>query len=92
VELYRVEQKKDSDDWAVLGLVKHDPGTWQYRFLSNRLVDLASYQWRVVPVDIAGNDGTPLTLGPMTVVRSPDTPDVSATFNPVDSKVTFVER
>jgi len=88
VRQYRIEQKQDSGAWTVIGLVPHEVGTWSHSLLTPRLVDLAEYQWRIVPVDSAGNDGAAITIGPERVVRSPDGPNFTATFDPETSQVT----
>lgn len=85
---YRVEQQKDGGTWSTVATVPHD-GRWAYTLVTARLVDLASYAWRIVPVDRAGNDGTILTIGPQTIVRTPDAPNFTATFDPATTKVTF---
>ncbi len=89
VEQYRVEQKKDAGDWSAVATVFAVDGQWSYRLLSDRLCDLADYTWRVVPVDAAGNDGTPIEIGPETIVRTPDAPNFAISFDENTTKVTF---
>jgi len=88
VDHYRVEQKKGSGDWEVLGSVAA-AGRWSYSYLSTQLDDLATYRWQVVPVDAAGNDGTAIEIGPEKIVRTPDAPDFTATYDSGTEKVTF---
>lgn len=91
VDHYRVEQQKDGGAWSSLGVVHHDPAKWSYAFLTPRLVDLSTYAWRVIPVDAAGNDGTAVSLSSEKVVRTPNAPKVTATFNAGAATVTFAE-
>jgi len=89
VDHYRVEQKKDAGDWSTIARALPEPTQWAFTLLTGRLDDLATYQWRVVPVDRAGNDGTPITLDAHKVVRTPDAPDFSISYNSGTTKVTF---
>jgi len=82
IDHYRIDQKLDSGDWTVIGNVPASADPWSFRFLTPRLTDLGEYTWRIVPVDQVGNDGTPLTIGPEKVVRTPDAPAVAATLDP----------
>ena len=86
---YRVEQQKDGGDWSTLGTVQAVAGQWPYSLLTGRLDDLATYAWRVYPVDAAGNDGTALTLDSEKIVRTPDGPDFAIAFDDGTTKVTF---
>lgn len=86
---YRIEQQRAAGAWMVLGYVAHDPRRWAYTFLTPRLDDLTSYAWRVVTMDLAGNDGTTVSLGAELIVRSPDAPRFGIAFNAGVDKVTF---
>lgn len=74
--------------WTDLGDV-WDDGKWSYVFISQRLVDLTWYWFRIVPYDKAGNAGTVKTIGPEFVVRRPDAPDFTTAFNDGTQKVTY---
>jgi hypothetical protein len=89
VDRYKIEQQQNGGSWALLGYVPQDDSKWNYEVLSPRLADLTTYAWRVTPIDIAGNTGTPATIAAEYIVRTPDAPDFSASFNPATSKVTF---
>lgn len=89
VDHYRVEQNKDAGGWETLELVPHDDDRWDYWVLTGRLTDLSTYQWRVYPVDAAGNDGTVLTLQGGKCVRTPDAVNFTATFDDGTTKITF---
>ncbi len=75
--------------WETIGIVPHDEAQWVYSLLSPRLDDLADAEFRVVPVDKAGNDGTALALSAERIVRTPDAPDFTATFDSGTTKITF---
>lgn len=89
--LYRVEQRQDGGSWESIGSVDHDPDRWSYSLLTGVLVDLSVYEWRVVAVDAAGNDGSIVSIGPLNVARSPDAPDFTVSFDPGTTRVTFTE-
>lgn len=86
---YRVEQRKGAGAWSTIGVVQHDALTWSYSLMSPRLDDLSTYEWRVIPIDAAGNDGTASSIGPELIVRTPDAPRFSATFNAGPTTVTL---
>lgn len=95
VSHYRIEQQKDGGDWTVVARIREQVGVWEHRYRTERLTDLATYSWRIVPVDVAaagdtsGNDGTVLTIGPEKIVRTPDAPDFTVAFDDGTQKVTF---
>lgn len=89
---YRVDQQEGAGPWTTIAVVPHDPLRWSCTVLTGRLVDLVEYTFRVVPLDAAGNEGTPLAIGPEKVVRTPDAPDFTATLDPETAKVTFAEQ
>lgn len=87
---YRVEESIDAGGtWTAINLIAHNPRAWSYSMLTEELTDLGSYIWRVVPVDQAGNDGTPANLASELIVRNPDPPNFTATFDPATTKVTL---
>lgn len=75
-------------DWLTSSVVRHD-GRWAYNAATEPLDDDSQYSFRVLPVSIAGNSGTPTEFGPELFVRRPDAPAFSATLNPGTLKVTF---
>lgn len=91
VGTYRIEENRAAAGWVTLATVLHDPERWQYTFTTPVLDDLISYEWRVLPVDLAGNTGTALTLDAETVVRQPDAPDWTLTYDAGTDRVTFAE-
>jgi len=86
---YNLEQNKDGAGWTDIGTVNDIPGQWSYTFVTERLTDLSTYQFRIIPVDVAGNEGTALTLDSEKIVRTPDAPDYTVTFSAVTDKVTY---
>jgi hypothetical protein len=91
VAYYRVEQQADGGDWELIATVTHDSRTWSYEVRTDRLDDLTAYVWRVVPVDTAGNEGTPIATEAEAVVRTPDAPIFAVAFDPDTDTVTFTE-
>ena len=89
VDHYRIEQQIDGGDWTALAAVPRRGEQWHYEYTTGRLTDLTAYVWRVVPVDEAGNDGTAVTLDAETIVRVPDAPEFTATFDPDTETVAF---
>jgi len=89
VAVYRVDQRVDAGEWTAVARVAADPAAWTYQVQTGVLTDLAEHEWRVVPLDAAGNEGTPLALDAEKVVRLPDAPDWTAAFDDETQKVTF---
>jgi hypothetical protein len=88
---YRVEQQAAGGDWELLATVAHDGRTWSYEHRTGRLTDLTAYAWRVVPVDRAGNHGTPVATEAETIVRTPDAPEFTISFDAETGRVTYAE-
>jgi hypothetical protein len=57
VAKYVISQSVDNGDWENVGEVQSVPGQWVYSFLTDRLTDLSAYEFRITPVDTAGNEG-----------------------------------
>jgi len=91
VACYRVEQQQDGGDWNTIGTVQRNGAQWEYRFTTPALDDLSTYDWRVYPIDETGNDGTVLNLDGELIVRTPDSPDYTVTFDSGTTKVAFAE-
>lgn len=81
IDYYRVEQKKGSGDWTVLGIVEGGGTDWTYTYVTPRLDDLSDYTWRIVPIAVGGMEGTAYTIGPERLVRIPDACNFSTTWN-----------
>jgi hypothetical protein len=92
---YIVEQatSEDGESWTSaekIREIRHDGNRWGYRATTDILSDITHYRWTIIPVDVVGNEGTAgQTIGPEHIVRRPDAPDFTVSFDPGDSKVTF---
>ena len=91
VDHYRIDQSVDGGAWEELATVRVINDQWAYQYTTGPLTDLATYTWRIVPVDTAGSDGTPKTVGPEKIVRTPDAPAFEVSFDADTRKVTFTE-
>ena len=89
IDFYRVDQNKASAGWTEVGRVPHSDSLWAYSLFTPRLTDLTSYEWRVMPVDLAGNDGTATTFAAETIVRTPDAPEFTMVYDEGTDKITF---
>jgi hypothetical protein len=92
VDSYRIEYgtgDTEPVEWTTLGTIQ-DTGKWSYRIKTHRLDDLTRYWFRIVPV-LHGNDGTPLVLSSVQVVRRPDAVSYTASISDVNQRVTFAE-
>lgn len=85
---YRVEQKAGVGSWEVVATVVATVALWEYRLVTERLNDLTDYQWRVIPIDRYGNEGTAVTLAAERVVRYPDAPDFGVVYDDGTQQVT----
>jgi len=86
---YKVYQKLGAGSFEEIDDVPAVPGQWWHSVLSPRLTDLSTYTWEIRPIDAAGNEGTALVLGPELIVRRPDSPDFTATYNSGPTTVTI---
>ena len=91
VRTYRVDQRQSLGEWETIAEVASLGSTWEYSCVTPRLQDLATYEWRVVPIDAVGNEGTPLVIDSESVVRRPDPPAFTATSDDGTARVTFSE-
>jgi hypothetical protein len=86
---YSVQQNKDAGGWSEIARITHDDGQWAYEFTTERLVDLSTYQFRVIPYDVPGNAGTALTMTSEKIVRTPDAPNWDDTYDEGTDKLTW---
>lgn len=77
------------DTWARFATVT-STGQWAYQHKTPVLADGTTYRFRVVPVK-AGNRGTAAAWPAREIVRYPDTPAWTATFDEGTERVTFSE-
>jgi len=78
---YLIEQQREAAAFTMIGRVPQLADVWSFSFLTPRLDDLTNYTWRITPVDAAGNSGTPVTIGPEKIVRKPNAPNWTLTWN-----------
>jgi hypothetical protein len=83
---YRIEQYIDAA-WSFLKLI-NDTGQAQYEYTTGVLDDSSTSQFRVVPIDAMGNDGTPATLDLFPIHR-PAMPMLSMVYDDGTKKATF---
>jgi len=91
VSFYRIDEFT-GHGWSPLFSIPSDPGKWEYRVVITGLADLTAYRWRVTVVDAYGNDGDSLEVNggnADSVVRWPDAPDFSLSFDTGTTQVTF---
>jgi len=88
ISFYKIEENKDGAGFVEIGRVD-DNGNWSFIFLTKKLTDLASYQFRITPFDMAGNAGTAITLSAETVVRVPEAPKFTISFDDPTDKLTY---
>jgi len=91
VAYYRVEQQADGGEWSVLAEVPPEADQWGFSLLTGRLDDLKEYAWRITPIDLSGNEGVPILIGPELVVRTPNAPAFSVEFQSETQTVEFQE-
>jgi len=93
---YVVQQRRVLPTSTPYAEIARLPATeaWDYILLSERLQGdyLYFYQWRILPVDPAGNlqnTGVPTVTPGVTVVRNPDAPNWNYTYDEGTDQVTF---
>lgn len=82
---YRIEEYTGGQ-WVEVATVAHNGQAWQ-SYATQALADETTHQWRVVPIDAAGNDGTAVAFVVL-LVRYPDVPSVSYSYSAVTGTVT----
>lgn len=83
---YRLEEFI-SAAWVLRAKIP-DLGESLFKWFTRYLEDVATHQIRLIPVGTNGNQGTAISVG-ILMVRFPDIPDVSYTYNSGDAKVTI---
>ncbi len=86
-----VEYKVEEFVSAVFVLRKtvEDDGVGAFTFLSRFLEDVTTHLFQVVPVDAAGNLGTPLSFSVL-MVRHPDVPNVGYSYDGAGPKTVTI--
>jgi hypothetical protein len=75
---YRVE-KYISGTWTLQETIQDD-GRGYYTWRTPWLADVTIHEYRIVPISLAGNSGTELSLVCL-MLRAPDAPAVDVTYN-----------
>lgn len=91
-EYYRIDHATtpgtpDPGDWTEYARVSGG-AAWSRRYLTGPLADLTPHWFRIVPIDEHGDEGAPVELGPEQLVRRPDRPDVTVTFDDGTQRIT----
>lgn len=86
---YEIQQQANGGSWTTIGYVRDNPAQWMYSFRTPRLTDLTTYAWQVIPISQSGNAGAAVSLSTEYVVRTPDAPFYSLSFNAGTSTVTI---
>lgn len=82
---YRIEEKVGAV-WTLRADIVEDGSGFKI-FRTNKLADETTHLWRVVPVGVNGQDGTPLEFT-IDTVRQPDAPAVIGTYDPGTGNLT----
>jgi hypothetical protein len=75
---YRIEQYVGAA-WVAVATVAASTDPWQ-SYATVALADETSHQFRVIPIDAAGNDGTATAFTKL-LVRYPEIPDVDFAYD-----------
>lgn len=86
---YRIE-KWDGFAWVTFDRMR-ETGEKSYIYRTATLADDTVYSFRVVPVGMNGNDGTPAVFRNLKMIRHPDPPNVAYAFNAGPGTVTITE-
>ena len=73
--------------WTQVSLMQPGPGQTHFEYQTGPLADLSAHQYRVVAVDAAGNDGVAKNFA-VTMVRRPDPPVATRTWNQITGMMT----
>lgn len=89
---YNISRVVDGGTAESVGYVPIGLDNWYTRYTTDVLDDLSIYTYYIRAVDAAGNIATEAAvIGPFVMVRRPDPPEFSATFDGETDCVTFAE-
>jgi hypothetical protein len=88
-ESYLIQQYVDSAWSDIANVAEDNKGYYQYQTVA--LTDATTHQWRVLPVDHYGNEGTPVQFD-MFLVRNPDTPSYAVTWDAGTNEIVVSAR
>jgi hypothetical protein len=77
---YRIDQMNNNGQWVTQATMNADSTSAWQEYTTPVLTDQATAQWRIVPIDAAGNAGTPVAFMAL-MVRYPDVPTPLWTYN-----------
>lgn len=83
IDHYLIYEVKNTVHTLVAKIMRNGE-QWAYRYITPRLTDLATYQWRVDTVDRAGNVQSYTITKGRTCVRWPDAPNWTASMPSTD--------
>jgi len=87
---YRVVQVDQFLTQTIIAEVDALDEQWSFSVQTPRLIDGTLYEWWVYPYDKAGNQGTRVEIEPLAaVLRVPDAPRFTATYNGGTQRVAF---
>ncbi len=78
-ECYRIE-KFNGSVWKRVWVLPHDPAVTTYRWRTDTLADDTTHQFRVMAIDVDGNESSTTALT-MNMIREPDPPNVTIVLN-----------
>ena len=81
-------QKYNGASWDTIATFAADASKAWWTYNTPGLADETSHQWRIVPVDAAGNEGTAVSFTVL-MVRNPDPPEVNYAYSAGTGKVTI---
>lgn len=91
VDRYKVRRLKGLGPAVDVATIRAVANRWTYEYRTDRLEDLATYAFSVIPVDKAGNEGDALEIMDERIVRRPDAPRFDLEFNAGPTTVTITE-
>lgn len=83
---YGIDEKQGAS-WVARETIDDDTSPQYFLWRSDRLADDTTHEFRIVPIDAAGNEGTPISRT-LLMVRVPDAPEVTFAYSSVTTKVT----
>ena len=84
---YKIEEYSGGE-WTQRALILNSDERPWITYATGPLADETSHQWRITPVDSAGNEGTLISFTKL-MVRYPDPPQVTMTYDSGTAKVTI---
>lgn len=86
---YRIDELVGST-WTTRDYVSEDGHTY-YHYETDQLADGSTAQWRIVPLDAYGREGTAKEIVAF-IIRHPDPPAIAVTYDAATPKITVSAR